>query len=259
LTLALTLHPLHSPTAHASAFPALQIHEVVKTAFNRFPVLHAKASSQLAHAERAILLACEETCERICELGCVDIRVPQEMFVMQRYSVHVESILGFLQAKDSSVGFLKKNGGKCMDAALLLSEWYRVVCKPSRASAINDIIAAMWGVLSDAQMNTFGVQCARWLRSSLQTLSSSECHKWFAIIRSISGASTRHLNACQVLCAPPHRIPHIYPDSQAYGPHFAGVSTRSACLPSLPAASPAVSGFSTTCGDVVLDVVLCSF
>jgi hypothetical protein len=175
--------------------------------------LHAKASSQLAQAERAILLACEETCERMCELGCVDVRLPQELFVMQRYSVHIESILGFLQAKDSSAGFLKKNGGKCMDAALLLSEWYRLVCKPSRAGAINDIIAAMWGVLSDAQMNTFGAQCARWLRSSLQTLSSSECHKWFAIIRSISGASTRHLTACQVMCAPPHRIPPVCPIS----------------------------------------------
>jgi hypothetical protein len=179
---------------------------------NRFPVLHAKASSQLAQAERAILLACEETCERMCELGCVDVRLPQELFVMQRYSVHIESILGFLQAKDSSAGFLKKNGGKCMDAALLLSDWYRLVCKPSRAGAINDIIAAMWGVLSDAQMNTFGAQCARWLRSSLQTLSSSECHKWFAIIRSISGASARHLTACQVMCELPHRIPPICPD-----------------------------------------------
>lgn len=148
----------------------------------------------------------------MCELGCVDVRLPQELFVMQRYSVHIESILGFLQAKDSSAGFLKKNGGKCMDAALLLSDWYRSVCKPSRAGAINDIIAAMWGVLSDAQMNTFGAQCARWLRSSLQTLSSSECHKWFAIIRSISGASTRHLTACQVMCEPPHRILPICPD-----------------------------------------------
>jgi hypothetical protein len=180
-----------------------QVHATVRAAFNRFPVLHAKASSQLAQAERAILLACEETCESICQLSCVNASVPQELFLMQRYSAHVESIMQFLQGKESSVGFLKKNGGKCIDAALLLAEWYRVTFKPLRVRSINDVIAAMWGVLSDRQLITFGVQCALWLRSSLHLLSSSDCHKWFAIIRSISsGSSSRLLSSCQMLCDP---------------------------------------------------------
>ena len=176
-----------------------QVHALVRAAFNRFPILHAKASSQLAHAERAILLACEETCETVCELSCVNIRVPQELFVMQRYSVHIESILSFLQAKETSAGFLKKNGGKCINAALLLAEWYRIICRPSRARSIYEIIAAMWGVLSESQFNSFGVQCALWLRSSMHLLSSSECHHWFAIVRSISAAASRLLAPHQVL------------------------------------------------------------
>ncbi len=181
------------------------MHTVVKTAFIRFPILHAKAASQLAQAERAILLACEETCESMCQLSCVCSHVPQELFVMERYAAHIESILAFLQAKETSAGFLKKNGGKCIDAALLLAEWYRLTCKPSRAQRIYDIIAAMWGVLSQSQCSTFGVQCALWLRSSLPLLSSTECHNWFAIIRSISNSSSssssvpHNLAPCQAL------------------------------------------------------------
>jgi hypothetical protein len=179
--------------------PHPQVHVVVKAAFIRFPILHAKAASQLAQAERAILLACEETCESMCQLSCVSSHVPQELFVMERYAAHIESIIAFLQAKETSAGFLKKNGGKCINAALLLAEWYRLTCKPSRARCINDIIAAMWGVLSPSQLNTFGTQCALWLRSSLPLLSSAECHNWFAIVRSISSSSSSSSTASHSL------------------------------------------------------------
>jgi hypothetical protein len=129
---------------------------------------------------------------------------------MHRYSAHVESILQFLQAKESSVGFLKKNGGKCIDAALLLAEWFRVTFKPLQVRIINDIIAAMWGVLSERQLITFGVQCALWLRSSLHLLSSSECHKWFGIIRSInSSSSLRLLSSYQLLYDALCRLPTL--------------------------------------------------
>ena len=113
-----------SPSSRLLLNVTSQVHAVIKTAFSRFPILHAKAASQLAQAERALLLACEETCETMCQLGHVTARVPQELFVMQRYSQHIESILTYLQAKDTSAAFLKKNGGKCIDAALLLAEWY---------------------------------------------------------------------------------------------------------------------------------------
>jgi hypothetical protein len=53
----------------------------------------------------------------------------------------------------------------------------------------------------------------------------------------------------------PSSHPTHLPRFQTYGLHIAGWITPSACLPSSPAASPAVSGFSTTCGNVVL----CSF
>ncbi len=195
-------------------------------------------SSQLAQAERAILLACEETCESMCQLSSVNASVPQELFIMQRYSAHIESILQFLQAKESSVGFLKKNGGKCIDAALTLAEWYRLTNQPLRALSMNDVIVAMWDVLSQRQLNSFGVQCALWLRSSLHLLSSSECHKWFAVIRSISSStSQRLLTPCQLLCASTFPFASILLLIAMTHP---GTRRPWSCLQSLRAASAAV-------------------
>jgi hypothetical protein len=136
-------------------------------------------------------------------MSSVDHRVPQELFLMQRFSPHLESILAFLQAKDSSAGFLKKNGGKCINAALLLAEWYRLTCNPLRARSVYDTIAAMWSVLSDAQLKCFGLQVARWMRDSLPLLSSGECHEWFRILRSIHSNPPRSMSASELLCAHP--------------------------------------------------------
>ena len=69
---------------------------------------------------------------------------------------------------------------------------YRLTRKPQRVRRVNDIIAAMWGVLSESQLSVFGAQCALWLRSSLHLLSSLECHTWFAIVRSISSTRSTH-------------------------------------------------------------------